>query len=69
MIVASGFSDLEVTESVTGRMLNYGNIVVRLQSETAQKMVLVREPIKVGAQIRTVLARPIVRLENPSKPS
>jgi hypothetical protein len=67
MIVGSGFSDLEVIESVSGRMLNYGDIVVRLQSETMQRMVKVRNPVQVGNQIRAVMARPIVRVENPSK--
>ncbi len=63
MIVPSGFSDLEVVQSVMGRALDYGDIILRLQSEVDRKMVKVRSPLNVGDQIRSVMARPIVRIE------
>jgi membrane protein YdbS with pleckstrin-like domain len=34
VIVPSGFSDLEVDRSVSGRILNMGNIIIRSQSES-----------------------------------
>jgi uncharacterized membrane protein YdbT with pleckstrin-like domain len=66
MIVSAGFSDLEVIESVPGRMLNYGDIIIRIQGDNSpRKMIKVRDPLKVGEQIRAVLSRPVVRIENP----
>ena len=65
MIAPSGFSDLEVVQSVTGRALGFGDIILRLQSEVDRKMVKVRNPMKVGDQIRSIMARPIVRVEQP----
>jgi membrane protein YdbS with pleckstrin-like domain len=70
VIVPSGFSDLEVIQSVMERALNYGSIIVHSQSETDsdRRMVKVRNPSKVAEQIRYVMARPIVRLEKPDSP-
>ncbi len=65
MIVASGFTDVEVIQGVMGRILNYGDIIVRLQGDRARRMIKVRNPVNVGDQIRSVMARPIVRIENP----
>ena len=71
-IVPSGFTDLEVIRGVIGRIVEYGDIVIRTQSERdSQKvMVKVRDPLHVAEKIRYVMGRPIVRLENPpeSKP-
>jgi uncharacterized membrane protein YdbT with pleckstrin-like domain len=63
MIVPSGFSDLEVVQSVTGRALGYGDIIIRLESEVERRLVKVRDPMRVGDQIRSIMARPIVRIE------
>lgn len=68
VIAASGFTDLEVIQSITGRMLNYGDIVVRLQGDKAQRLVRVRDPMRVGELIRSVMARPVVRVEAGSVP-
>jgi membrane protein YdbS with pleckstrin-like domain len=68
VVVPSGFSDLEVDRSVSGRILNMGNIIIRSQSETDSVMVRVRNPLKVSERVREVLSRPIVRIES-GKPS
>ena len=63
VVAPAGFSDLEVTRSVSGRIVNSGNIIVRTQGDSDIKMVKVRKPLKVADQIREVMARPIVRIE------
>ena len=67
VIVPSGFSDLEVYRSVSGRILDLGDITIRSQSETDVLMVRVRGPVKVAEQIRKIMARPIVRVEGEEK--
>ncbi|HVP41630.1 MAG TPA: PH domain-containing protein [Candidatus Krumholzibacteriaceae bacterium] len=59
----SGFSDLEVIRSVSGRIIGIGDMVVRTQGERDVKMVRVRHPLEVADKIRQVMARPIVRIE------
>lgn len=59
----SGFSDLEVTQSVIGRMLNYGDVTIHTQSDRTATMKMVKDPTRVANQIRTVMGRPIVRIE------
>ncbi len=70
VITSSGFSDLEVIRSVSARMLNMGDIIIRTQSETDSNkmMVMVRNPLNVGGQIREVMAHPIVRIEGQVPP-
>lgn len=65
VIVASGFSDLEVIRGVVGRIFGYGDVIIRTQSERdpEKTMMKVRDPLKVGEQIRYVMGRPMVRLE------
>jgi uncharacterized membrane protein YdbT with pleckstrin-like domain len=63
IIAPSGFADLEVDKSVTGRILNVGNIIIRSQSESDVLMVRVREPQNSADRIREVLSRPIVRID------
>jgi uncharacterized membrane protein YdbT with pleckstrin-like domain len=65
MISPSGFADLEVIRSVSDRIMNSGNIVIRTQSEEEKGLVMTRvhDPLKVAAQIREVMSRPIVRIE------
>jgi uncharacterized membrane protein YdbT with pleckstrin-like domain len=64
VIAPSGFSDLEVDRSVTGRILNVGDITIRSQSESDVLMVRVKDPLKAADRIRQVLSRPIVRIES-----
>ncbi|HJW65806.1 MAG TPA: PH domain-containing protein [Candidatus Bathyarchaeia archaeon] len=59
----SGFSDLEVTQSVIGRMVNYGDIIIYTQSERKATMKMVKDPNRVTSQIRDTMGRPIVRIE------
>ena len=59
----SGFSDLEINQSVIGRIANYGDIVIHTQSERTAKMQKVRDPNRVAGQIRDYMGRPIVRIE------
>lgn len=63
VVAPGGFSDLEVTRSVSGRLVNSGNIIVRTQGDSDIKMVKVRKPLKVADQIREVMATPTVRIE------
>jgi uncharacterized membrane protein YdbT with pleckstrin-like domain len=65
IVAPSGFADMEVTKSVVGRILNFGDIIIRTQDETEgdRLMQKVRDPVKVSAQLREVMSRPIVRME------
>jgi uncharacterized membrane protein YdbT with pleckstrin-like domain len=65
VIVPTGFSDLEVIRSITGRILKTGNITIKTQSEKdyTKKMVMVKDPMKVANMIRDVMARQIFRLD------
>jgi uncharacterized membrane protein YdbT with pleckstrin-like domain len=62
VLSASGFSDLEVIRSVSGRIIGMGDMVIRTQGERDVKMVRVRHPLEVADKIRQVMARPIVRI-------
>jgi membrane protein YdbS with pleckstrin-like domain len=63
VVAPSGFSDLEVIRSVSGRILSLGDIIIRTQGERDLKMERVKNPLKVADQIREVMSRPIVRIE------
>lgn len=63
VIAPAGFSDLEVTRSISSRFLNTGDITVRTQGENDIRMVRVKNPLIVADRIREVMARPVVRLE------
>jgi uncharacterized membrane protein YdbT with pleckstrin-like domain len=67
-VAASGFADMEVTKSIVGRILNFGDIIVRTQDESGADKILhtVRNPMKVGGQIREVMSKPMVRIEGTS---
>lgn len=70
VVSASGFADLEVVRTVSGRILESGDIIIRTQSETGaeRRIQRIRNPLKVADQIRQVMARPIVRIEGSSPP-
>ena len=59
----SGFSDLEVTQSVIGRMVNYGDITIHTQSERTATMKMVKDPNRMASQIRDTMGKTIVRIE------
>jgi membrane protein implicated in regulation of membrane protease activity len=61
---AAGFSDLEVTRSLTGRILNMGSIVMETNSERDLKLVRLRDPVNVSSMIRQVMTVPMVRVAN-----
>ena len=63
VVAPTGFSDLEVIRSVSGRIVNSGNIIVRTQGDSDIKMIKIKKPLKVADQIREVMARPTVRIE------
>ena len=62
VVAPAGFSDLEVTRSITDRILGAGNIVVRTQGDTDIALKKVRNPLNVADRIRGVMARPSVRI-------
>jgi uncharacterized membrane protein YdbT with pleckstrin-like domain len=59
---AAGFSDLEVTKSLSGRILNMGSIVMETNSDRDLRLVRIRDPIKVSSMIRQVMTVPMVRV-------
>ena len=65
IITSSGFSDLEVHQSLFERAIDAGEIEIFSESEKniSRKMVKVRHPRKIAEQIRFVMARPMVRLD------
>jgi uncharacterized membrane protein YdbT with pleckstrin-like domain len=63
VVAPAGFSDLEVTRSITDRILGTGNILVRTQGDTDIVIKKVRNPLNVADRIRGVMARPSVRIE------
>jgi uncharacterized membrane protein YdbT with pleckstrin-like domain len=65
VVAASGFADMEVTRSIAGRILNFGDIAIRTQDESAADKIMqkIRNPMKVSDQIRVVMSKPLVRIE------
>jgi Bacterial PH domain len=63
-VSAAGFSDLEVTRSLRGRIVNTGDIVV-VETDSHRDLALlrVRDPIRVSTMIRQVMKAPLVRVE------
>jgi len=70
VIAPAGFSNLEVIRSVSARIVNTGDIIIRTQSETDSnlKMTRIRDPMKAADQIRQIMARPVVRIEGTPPP-
>jgi membrane protein YdbS with pleckstrin-like domain len=63
VIAPSGFSDLEVTQSFSARIMNLGDITIRTQGDTDIRMQKVKNPLKVADKIREVMARPTIRID------
>ncbi len=59
-VSASGFSDLKVVRSPFGRVLDVGDILVRLKSGRELLLHSIREPMKVAARVRQITAAPVV---------
>jgi uncharacterized membrane protein YdbT with pleckstrin-like domain len=66
VIAPAGFSDLEVVRSISARIVNSGNIIIRTQGERDMRMERVRNALKVADQIRAVMSKTIVRVSAPS---
>jgi membrane protein YdbS with pleckstrin-like domain len=60
----SGFSDLEIDQSILGRIVNFGDITVHTQSDRTARMQKVRDPSKVAGLIREYMGKPVVRIDN-----
>ena len=68
VLAPSGFSDLEIGQSIVGRIFNYGDIVIHTQSDRMAKMQKVKDPNKIASQIRDFMGKPVVRIDNPPSP-
>lgn len=70
VVAASGFADMEVTKSVVGRILNFGDIIIRTQDESGADKILrtIRNPMKVSGRIREVMSEPMVRIGRQPSP-
>ncbi len=65
VVSPGGFADMEVVRSISARIMNLGDIIIRTQDETVggKRLVMIRSPEKVATQIREIMAKPIVRLD------
>ena len=65
VIAPAGFGSMEVIKSLSGRLINRGDIVIRTQdpNDRDKWLVMLKDPERAASQIREVMARPIVRLD------
>jgi hypothetical protein len=65
VISPSGFGSMEVIRSLSGRIINMGDIIIRTQdpNDTDKHLVMLRDPEKAAGQIREVMSVPIFRTE------
>jgi len=65
VVAPAGFGSMEVIRSLSGRIMNMGDIVIRTQdpNDRDKRLVMIRNPEKAASQIREVMAKPVVRLE------
>jgi uncharacterized membrane protein YdbT with pleckstrin-like domain len=65
VIAPSGFANMEVVRTLTSRILNTGDIIIRTQDEPYgdKKMVMIYDAEGVADKIRNVMSKPLVRLE------
>ena len=64
VVTPSGFGDLEVYQSLGGRIFGYGTLTVNSQGERETTLFLVRSPFTVADTVRDVMGKPIVRVED-----
>lgn len=64
VVTPSGFGDLEVYQSISGRIFGYGRLTVNSQGEKETKLILVRKPFQTADRIRDIMGKPIVRVED-----
>jgi len=63
-ISAVGFSDLEMSRGILGRILNTGDIVIETDSHRDIPLLKVRDPVQVSTMIRETMTVPLVRVES-----
>jgi uncharacterized membrane protein YdbT with pleckstrin-like domain len=63
-ISAAGFSDLEMSRGLVGRILNTGDIVIETDSHRDIPLLKVRDPVRVSTMIRQMMTVPLVRVES-----
>ena len=61
-----GFSDIELKQDISQRILNIGDIIVRSDSGRVAKIEEVRNPVKISDMIRDVMTKPRVLLQRDS---
>lgn len=61
VLSTGGFSDMQVLRSITGRLLNVGDIVIRSEGEHDIRLRKIRKPVETMQQIRDVMSRPLVK--------
>jgi uncharacterized membrane protein YdbT with pleckstrin-like domain len=64
VLSTGGFSDMQVIRSLTGRLLNVGDIVIRSEGEHDLRLKKIRKPVETMQQIRDVMSRPLVKFTN-----
>jgi uncharacterized membrane protein YdbT with pleckstrin-like domain len=66
-VAPSGFANMEVIRTVSGRIMNMGEIVIRTQdaNDGDKRLVMIRDPENVADRIRGIMSKPIVRIEKP----
>lgn len=67
-VSAAGFSDLEVTKTLVGRILNMGSIVVETDSDRDIRLTRIKDPMKVATMLREVMTVPLVRVAGEASP-
>jgi uncharacterized membrane protein YdbT with pleckstrin-like domain len=65
VVAPAGFGNMELVRSLSGRILNMGDIIIHTQNpdDSGTKLVMIRDPEKPATQIREVMSKPIVRIE------
>lgn len=64
IVVPAGFANMEVVRSLSGRIMDMGTIVIHTQEakDGPKFLMMIKEPEKVGAQIRDIMGKPLVRI-------
>ena len=63
IVTPQGFGDLMANQSIGGRILDYGDLMVDSQGEKKTRLQLIRRPTYVADLMREIMGKPIVRVE------
>jgi membrane protein YdbS with pleckstrin-like domain len=63
VLMPVGFSDLEVTRTVTQRIVGTGNITLRTESERGVELRQIRDPKNVTKLLRETLSKQVFKLD------